>query len=119
MKILREGLAGSGKAIDRFYREARIAAKLNHRNIVNIFDYSIGNVQGNSYITMEFVDGPSLRDLIEKKFASTIDVTIDDVCEALYYMIANLRCPRRHATPRASSTATSSPTTSSSTPRGS
>jgi tetratricopeptide (TPR) repeat protein len=86
MKILREGLAGSGKAIDRFYREARIAAKLNHPHIVNIFDYSIGNVQGNSYITMEFVDGPSLRDIIEKKFASTIDVSVDDICEALYYI---------------------------------
>jgi tetratricopeptide (TPR) repeat protein len=86
MKILREGLQSSGKAIDRFYREARIAAKLNHRNIVNIFDYSINNVQGHSYITMEFVDGPSLRDIIEKKFAASIDVSIDDVGEALYYM---------------------------------
>lgn len=96
MKILREGLASSGKAIDRFYREARIAARLNHRNIVNIYDYSIGNVQGNSYITMEFVDGPSLRDLIEKKFASTIDVTIDDICEALYY--TSQICDALHAT---------------------
>jgi len=96
MKILREGLAGSGKAIDRFYREARIAARLNHRNIVNIYDYSIGNVQGNSYITMEFVDGPSLRDLIEKKFASTIDVTLDDICEALYY--TSQICDALHAT---------------------
>jgi len=99
MKILREGLANSGKAIDRFYREARIAAKLNHRNIVNIYDYSINNVHGHSYITMEFVDGPSLRDIIEKKFATKTEVDLDDICEALYYM-AQL-CDALYATHKA------------------
>lgn len=83
MKILREGLSSSGKAIDRFFREARIAATLHHKNIVNILDYNISNNYGQSYIAMEFVDGPSLRDIIEKKFSSTVEIGRDDILQAL------------------------------------
>ncbi|MBI1289928.1 protein kinase [bacterium] len=83
MKILREGLSSSGKAIDRFFREARIAATLRHRNIVNILDYNISNNYGQSYIAMEFVDGPSLREIIEKKFSMTVDIGVDDIVEVL------------------------------------
>lgn len=87
MKILREGLASSGKAIDRFFREARIAATLNHPNIVNIYDYNINNQTHQSYISMEFIDGPSLRDMFEDYFAnSSLDVGEDRVIEALHYM---------------------------------
>lgn len=86
MKILREGLSSSGKAIDRFFREARIAATLHHRNIVNILDYNISNNYGQSYIAMEFVDGPSLRDVIERKFADTVDISNDDILQALVWV---------------------------------
>ncbi len=85
MKILREGLSSSGKAIDRFFREARIAATLRHKNIVNITDYNISNNFGQSYIAMEFVDGPSLRDIIEEKFAQTVDITDDDIKQSLLW----------------------------------
>lgn len=83
MKILREGLSNSGKAIDRFFREARIAATLHHKNIVNILDYNISNNYGQSYIAMEFVDGNSLRDVIEIKFSETVDITKEDILQSL------------------------------------
>lgn len=86
MKVLREGLSSSGKAIDRFFREARIAATLRHRNIVNIIDYNISNVHGQSYIAMEFVDGPTLRDIIEEKFKDTIDINTEDILQTLGWM---------------------------------
>lgn len=86
MKILREGLSSSGKAIDRFFREARIAATLNHKNIVNIYDYNISHIHGQSYISMEFVEGASLREIIENKFSASPSVQIEDVVEALHYM---------------------------------
>ncbi len=86
MKILREGLSSSGKAIDRFFREARIAATLNHKNIVNIFDYNISHIHGQSYISMEYVEGPSLREILEDKFSESISIQIEDVVEALHYM---------------------------------
>jgi len=99
MKILREGLAGSHKAIDRFFREARIAATLNHKNIVKIYDYNISNVYGQSFITMSFVDGVSLRDVIERRFSESLDITMEDICEALYYisqLCEALECTHSH-----------------------
>lgn len=87
MKILREGLANSSKAIDRFFREARIAATLNHPNIVNIFDYNINNQTQQSFISMEYVDGLSVRDMFEEYFIQTTDgVPEERVVESLYYM---------------------------------
>lgn len=86
IKVLREGFSSSSKAIDRFFREARIAATLNHRNIVNIFDYTISNVVGQSYISMEFVDGPSLREIIEKRFKDGLKTNLEDVKETLFYI---------------------------------
>jgi tetratricopeptide (TPR) repeat protein len=86
MKILREGLAGSDRAIERFFREARIAATLNHPNIVNIYDYNINNQTHKSYISMEYVDGMSLRELFEEYFAQgppSLDVRL---AQALYYV---------------------------------
>lgn len=85
MKILREGLSSSGKALDRFFREARIAATIHHNNIVNILDYNISNNYGQSYIAMEFVDGPSLRDVVENKFAETVEIERDDILQALHW----------------------------------
>jgi serine/threonine-protein kinase len=86
MKILREGLASSGKAVDRFFREARIAATLNHPNIVNIYDYNINNLTHQSYISMEFVDGPSVRDIFEEYFVNAPPPMNLRVQEALYYL---------------------------------
>ncbi len=86
MKILREGLSSSGKAIDRFFREARIAATLNHKNIVNIYDYNISHIHGQSFISMEYVEGPSLREIIENKFSESLSIQIEDVVEVLHYM---------------------------------
>jgi serine/threonine protein kinase/tetratricopeptide (TPR) repeat protein len=86
MKILREGLSSSGKAIDRFFREARIAATLHHKNIVNILDYNISNNYGQSYIAMEYVDGPSLRDIIERKFSTTVDISAEDIVQSLHWV---------------------------------
>ncbi|MDK2970667.1 MAG: eukaryotic-like serine/threonine-protein kinase [Candidatus Sumerlaeota bacterium] len=87
MKILREGLSSSDKAIDRFFREARIAATLRHRNIVNILDYNISNTYGQSYIAMEFVDGPSLRDIVEDKFAESIEIDSDYMLQVTEWMM--------------------------------
>lgn len=83
MKILREGLSGSDKAIDRFFREARIAATLRHPNIVQIIDYNISNTYGQSYIAMEFVDGPSMRDIVEEKFQQTYEVELGYILQVI------------------------------------
>src|ERR1700742_5306300 len=49
----------------RFKREAQAAGRLNHPNIVGVFDY--GETPELAYIVMEFVDGTSLKDVVDKK----------------------------------------------------
>ncbi|MFN3649603.1 MAG: protein kinase domain-containing protein [Armatimonadota bacterium] len=62
-------LAGAARQerIERFTREARAAAGLQHPNIVRILDH--GNHQGRYYIAMEFLQGQSLRDLLRQRGA--------------------------------------------------
>lgn len=87
MKILRDSLCSSSKALDRFFREARIAASLHHRNIVEIYDYNISSVSGQSYIAMELVEGPSLRETVDRQFEGGPNVTTEYIAETLWYAV--------------------------------
>jgi eukaryotic-like serine/threonine-protein kinase len=62
VKVLHRSLASDQGFVDRFRREARAAATLNHPNIVTVFDW--GAVDGVYYMVMEYVHGRSVRDLI-------------------------------------------------------
>jgi len=56
---------GSADAVERFLIEARIAARLRHPNIVGIHD--VGEVDGNPYFAMDFIDGEDLDDRIKRE----------------------------------------------------
>jgi serine/threonine protein kinase len=62
IKILHGHLAQDKDFITRFEREARAAADLKHENIIDILDY--GHAEGVYYISMQYVDGKSLKELI-------------------------------------------------------
>jgi serine/threonine-protein kinase len=62
IKVLHRSLAGDAGFIERFRREARAAANLNHQNIVAVHDW--GSVDGIYYMVMEHVAGPSVRALL-------------------------------------------------------
>ncbi len=64
LKVLPPRLAKDQSFIERFFREARSVAKLNHQNIVQGID--VGEASGYYYLAMEFVQGSSLRDIIQK-----------------------------------------------------
>ncbi|HLJ06662.1 MAG TPA: protein kinase [Acetobacteraceae bacterium] len=53
------------EALARFRREAQAAGRLIHPNIVGVFDY--GETNDVAYIVMEFVDGPPLKNLLDKQ----------------------------------------------------
>src|SRR5689334_8636608 len=71
---------------DRFVREARTMAKLNHPNIVSVFDFGT-TTEGHLYFVMEFVEGTTLHHLIKTtglKPAQALELIVN-VCEALQY----------------------------------
>ena len=66
IKMLRENQRGSDDpTVNAFLAEARAAAGLTHPNVVTI--HSLGELEGQHFIEMEFMDGPSLARLIEIK----------------------------------------------------
>lgn len=67
VKILRSSLTGDPIYITRFHREARAAAALCHRNIVEIYD--VGEEDDLYYIVMEYVRGQTLKELINMRGA--------------------------------------------------
>lgn len=86
LKVLARHLVDDEKFVSRFQREARVMAKLDHGNIIRC--YQVGNESGLQYLAMEFVDGCSLQDLIDKhgklSVADALYVTLR-VADALNY----------------------------------
>jgi eukaryotic-like serine/threonine-protein kinase len=64
LKVLHPALTQDPEVVERFRREAQLAARLSHPNIVNIYD--IAGRFGLIWYTMELIDGPSLAQLVER-----------------------------------------------------
>jgi serine/threonine protein kinase len=65
LKVLPPETASNEERLERFEREARAVAALNHPNIVTVF--SVEESEGVHFITMELVEGKTLTELIPKK----------------------------------------------------
>ena len=65
IKFLPAGYSSKSDVLERFKREARAGAALNHPNIITIYD--VGTHDGHPYIVMEHVDGEALSDVIARK----------------------------------------------------
>jgi serine/threonine-protein kinase len=63
IKVLNARFASDAGFVERFRREAQAAARLNHPNIVGVFDH--GADDGTQYIVMEFIEGRTLADALE------------------------------------------------------
>jgi serine/threonine-protein kinase len=65
LKVLAENLGGDGEVRERFVREARLAARLSHPNVVHVFD--AGEDDGRPFIVMEYVPGETLARVLERR----------------------------------------------------
>ncbi len=90
IKILNGRHANDDQFIERFRREAKNAAALNHPNIVSIYDR--GNAEDTYYIAMEFLDGRTLKELIVGRGSAPINVAI----EYARQILSALRFAHRH-----------------------
>ncbi len=84
LKILKSQFSGDKDFVDRFMQEAMAFARLNHENIVKLYDY--GSVDGLHYLSLEYVEGNSLDELIRDKrllpLQEVLDISVQ-VCQAL------------------------------------
>ena len=88
VKLLAEHLADDQDFVYRFRREALSAAKLQHPNIVQVFDSGQDPASERHYIVMEYVDGPSAADMLRERKQLEIDETVKlvrDACHGLEY----------------------------------
>ncbi len=75
LKVLRSDFAGDKDYVERFRREARAAAKLNHPNIVQVFE--VGNVGSLYYIAHELVDGQNLKQQVDRQGAIGAELAVE------------------------------------------
>ena len=64
LKILSEDLGSDEQFLQRFHREADALSRLSHPNIVTVLER--GEVEGRPYLAMEYVEGPSLRQVMRE-----------------------------------------------------
>jgi tRNA A-37 threonylcarbamoyl transferase component Bud32 len=85
LKIIRPETADDPTFAERFAREARALAHLNHPNIVTVHDF--GRAAGVYYLLMEYVDGVNLRQALhqEKLTPEQALTIVPQICEALEY----------------------------------
>jgi serine/threonine protein kinase len=85
LKILPPGIGDDAAFAERFTREARALAKLNHPGIVTIHDF--GRADGLYFFVMEFVDGVNLRQLLASGRVSPREALaiVPQICDALQF----------------------------------
>ncbi len=90
IKVVTGKLSEDEGARDRFQREARAAAQLNHPNIVTVYDF--GDEQGMAYMAMELLEGQDLRELLAKGTLTRLDEKVaimEQILDGLAFAHAN------------------------------
>ena len=80
IKVLRGGLAQDSEAVARFTRGARNVAAIRHPSVCAIYDFS-NTEEGLQYLAMEYIEGETLRDTIERETRLDIGRAVDIACQ--------------------------------------
>jgi len=84
LKLLKPDIASDKRTIERFRNELKLARKIRHKNVCQMFD--IGEWEGTHFITMEYVSGEDLKSFIHRSKQLSIPAAIaiaEEVCEGL------------------------------------
>jgi tetratricopeptide (TPR) repeat protein len=85
-KVLPANLKDHPQALKNFFREAKSAARLNHPNIVTVYD--AGDEAGTYYIAMEFVEGETIKQILNREGRLPVKAVLmiaGQVCRAIEY----------------------------------
>ncbi|MBI1785548.1 serine/threonine protein kinase [Candidatus Sumerlaeota bacterium] len=80
IKTMSEDATDDEEMLQRFQREARVASEIDHPNVAHVFQ--TGKHQEMPYLVMEYIDGPTLADLIKDKGALPYQTCVDYVRQA-------------------------------------
>ncbi len=85
IKVLHPAFKQDPQFLERFQREARVVAKLDHPNIVPVFDYADHN--GQSYLVMKFIEGETLKSVLDRQWPGKEQILsiVQSVGKALTY----------------------------------
>jgi serine/threonine protein kinase len=84
LKVMMADLEGDAETRERFSREANVAGKMVHRNVINV--YEMGEEDGRLYMVMELLDGETLGDYMKRVGQLPLEHALDlmmQVCEGL------------------------------------
>src|SRR5206468_11938015 len=90
VKTISSSLGTESELRRRFLREAQSAARLNHPNIITVYDF--GEEQGRIYMAMELLEGQDLKDLIGSHSLGDLQQKLDimdQICDGLAFAHAN------------------------------
>jgi serine/threonine protein kinase len=79
LKVVRPEIAVNRKAIERFKNELKVARKIAHKAVCKMYD--LGESEGTSYITMEYVTGEDLRSFIHRSKQLTVATSVSIGCQ--------------------------------------
>lgn|GEM_PF-6851357 len=84
VKVMMADLEGDGETRERFYREAKIAGRLQHRNLITVYD--MGEEDGRLYMVMELLRGATLNEYLKQPPRPALETCLDlmvQMCEGL------------------------------------
>jgi tetratricopeptide (TPR) repeat protein/predicted Ser/Thr protein kinase len=75
LKVIRPAMASHPEILARFKQELLLSSRVTHRNVIRIYD--IGEAQGVKFITMEYVDGENLRQILKRRGKLDVAEAVD------------------------------------------
>jgi serine/threonine-protein kinase len=78
LKVLRREIVGATGMLERFRREVKLARRVTHRNVARAFD--LGEHEGETFFTMEYVEGSSLATLVANDGRLALARVVDVAC---------------------------------------
>ncbi|MBA2303305.1 MAG: serine/threonine protein kinase [Acidobacteria bacterium] len=93
LKILKSDIASDPVAAERFLNEVRLSRKITHKNVTRVYEFT--RAGSTAYLSMEYVEGESLRSIVERVGAVNVRKGIQiarQICSALHEAHARGSC---------------------------
>ncbi|HSR69653.1 MAG TPA: protein kinase [Acidobacteriota bacterium] len=83
LKVIKPEIANQPEMLERFKREIQLSSVVTHRNVLRVYD--LGEAEGVTFLTMQYVDGENLSELLKRegKLSQTVLGVFRQICEGL------------------------------------